>query len=138
MSGSTTPILIECPTCCGHGYIGDADCKDCSGTGRTAVVLASEIAALTDENEALTKRAEDDAQREDKDALRQRAEEAEAEVARMREWLTLSDERIDYIADVTARGMEDGIRGFCKVWGWRQFARALLGAAIDAARKETT
>ena len=40
----------------------------------------------------------------------------------------LSDERIDYIADTIVRGMPDGIRGFCKTWGWRQFSRALLEA----------
>ena len=38
----------------------------------------------------------------------------------------LSDERIDHIADIVARGMPDGISGFCKSWGYRQFARALL------------
>lgn len=40
----------------------------------------------------------------------------------------LTDERIDAIADITARGMEDGMRGFMKVWGWRHFARNLLEA----------
>lgn len=38
----------------------------------------------------------------------------------------LTDERIDAIADIVTKGMPDGIRGFCRVWGWRQFARALL------------
>jgi hypothetical protein len=38
----------------------------------------------------------------------------------------LSDERIDHIAELVIKGMPDGIRGFCKVWGWQQFARALL------------
>jgi hypothetical protein len=41
---------------------------------------------------------------------------------------TLSDERIDHIADIVTRGMPDGIRGFCKTWGWQQFARELLRA----------
>lgn len=49
----------------------------------------------------------------------------------------LSDERIDAIADLVARGMPDGILGFCKTWGWRQFSRALLqdcrGYYADAA-----
>ena len=40
--------------------------------------------------------------------------------------VALTDERIDHIADLVARGMPDGIRGFCKTWGWQQFARALL------------
>ena len=38
----------------------------------------------------------------------------------------LTDERIDYIADLVVKGMPDGIQGFCKSWGWRQFARAIL------------
>jgi Lar family restriction alleviation protein len=38
----------------------------------------------------------------------------------------LSEERIDHIAELVIKGMPDGIRGFCKVWGWQQFARALL------------
>ncbi len=38
----------------------------------------------------------------------------------------LTDERIDAIADLVVKGMPDGIRGFTKQWGWRQFARALL------------
>jgi hypothetical protein len=38
----------------------------------------------------------------------------------------LTDERIDKIADLVVRGMEDGLRGFMKTWGWQQFARALL------------
>ena len=38
----------------------------------------------------------------------------------------LTDERIDAIADIVTKGMPDGIRGFCRVWGWQQFARALL------------
>jgi hypothetical protein len=37
----------------------------------------------------------------------------------------LTDERIDRIADLTVKGMPDGIRGFMKEWGWRQFARNL-------------
>ena len=50
----------------------------------------------------------------------------------------LSDERIDHIADITARGMPDGILGFCRSWGYRQFARALLEdcAGYYAAPKE--
>ena len=38
----------------------------------------------------------------------------------------LSDERIDFIADTVVKGMPDGISGFLKSWGWRQFARAIL------------
>ena len=38
----------------------------------------------------------------------------------------LSDDRIDYIADVVVKGMPEGISGFCRSWGWRQFARAIL------------
>lgn len=38
----------------------------------------------------------------------------------------LTDERIDYIADVVVKGMPDGIQGFMRSWGWRQFARAIL------------
>jgi hypothetical protein len=38
----------------------------------------------------------------------------------------LTDERIDHIADLVVKGMPEGIRGFCKAWGWRQFARAIL------------
>lgn len=38
----------------------------------------------------------------------------------------LSAKRIDYIAELVVKGMPDGLRGFCKVWGWQQFARALL------------
>lgn len=39
---------------------------------------------------------------------------------------TLTDEQIDRIAENCAKGMPDGIQGFCKTWGWRQFARELL------------
>lgn len=38
----------------------------------------------------------------------------------------MPDERIDHIADLIVKGMPDGIEGFCKTWGWQQFARALL------------
>ena len=38
----------------------------------------------------------------------------------------LSDERIDNIADLVVKGMPDGLRGFCRLWGWQRFARALL------------
>lgn len=38
----------------------------------------------------------------------------------------LTDERIDHIADLVVKGMPEGISGFCKSWGWRQFARAVL------------
>lgn len=38
----------------------------------------------------------------------------------------LTDERIDNIADLVVKGMPEGISGFCKSWGWRQFARAIL------------
>lgn len=48
------------------------------------------------------------------------------------EWISLYDQlgedRIDKIADFTVRGMEDGIRGFMKTWGWQQFSRELLKA----------
>lgn len=40
----------------------------------------------------------------------------------------LTDERIDRIADITVRGMENGLRGFMTVWGWQHFARNLLDA----------
>lgn len=40
--------------------------------------------------------------------------------------VALSDERIDFIADTVVKGMPEGISGFCKSWGWRQFARAIL------------
>lgn len=42
------------------------------------------------------------------------------------ESVALSDERIDAIAGLVVKGMPDGIQGFLKTWGWRQFARALL------------
>jgi hypothetical protein len=32
---------------------------------------------------------------------------------------------IDRVADLVIRGMPEGIQGFCKLWGWQQFARAL-------------
>ncbi len=38
----------------------------------------------------------------------------------------LTDERIDFIAETVIKGMPDGIQGFLRAWGWRQFARALL------------
>jgi hypothetical protein len=38
----------------------------------------------------------------------------------------MTDDRIDYVADKVVRAMPDGIRGFCKTWGWQQFARELL------------
>jgi hypothetical protein len=38
----------------------------------------------------------------------------------------LTDERIDAIAETVIKGMPDGLNGFLKTWGWRQFARALL------------
>lgn len=37
----------------------------------------------------------------------------------------MTDERIDRIAELTVKGMPDGIQGFTKEWGWRQFARNL-------------
>lgn len=40
--------------------------------------------------------------------------------------VALTDERLDYIADLIVKGMPDGIQGFAKAWGWRQYARALL------------
>ena len=39
---------------------------------------------------------------------------------------TLTDEQIDRIAENCAKSMDGGIQGFCKTWGWRQFARELL------------
>lgn len=60
--------------------------------------------------------------------------EVDAEINKMRGALDsaqagqeISDERIDYIAELVVKGMPEGIQGFCKSWGWRQFARALLG-----------
>ena len=44
------------------------------------------------------------------------------EMSRLRE--TLSDEEIDAIADA----MPGGLEGFCKGWGWRQYARAMEDA----------
>lgn len=38
----------------------------------------------------------------------------------------LTDERIDFIAETIVKGMPEGVQGFCKSWGWRHFARALL------------
>lgn len=35
-------------------------------------------------------------------------------------------DRIDRIADLVVKGMPEGLRGFQRTWGWRQFARALL------------
>ena len=43
-----------------------------------------------------------------------------------REPVPLTDERIDFIAETVIKGMPDGIQGFLRAWGWRQFARALL------------
>lgn len=40
--------------------------------------------------------------------------------------VSLTDERIDFIADKVVKGMPDGLRGFARTWGWQQFARALL------------
>lgn len=40
--------------------------------------------------------------------------------------IEMSDERIDHIAELVVKGMPEGIQGFMKSWGWRQFARALL------------
>jgi hypothetical protein len=40
----------------------------------------------------------------------------------------LGDAWIDEIADFVVKGMPEGIRGFMREWGWRQFARALLDA----------
>lgn len=48
---------------------------------------------------------------------------ARDEVPAATEW---TDARIDHVADLVVKGMPDGLRGFCKVWGWQQFARALL------------
>lgn len=38
----------------------------------------------------------------------------------------LTDERIASIADLVVKSMPDGLSGFCKTWGWQQFARTLL------------
>lgn len=38
----------------------------------------------------------------------------------------LTADRIEHIADLTVKGMPDGIKGFCCTWGWQQFAKALL------------
>ena len=43
----------------------------------------------------------------------------------------LTDEVIDEIAE----SMPDGIQGFMKIWGWRQFARA-IEAALAAQAKQ--
>ena len=40
--------------------------------------------------------------------------------------IELTNERIDNIADLVVKGMPEGIQGFLKSWGWRQFARAVL------------
>jgi hypothetical protein len=64
-----------------------------------------------------------------------------AEIERLRAGpAELSDERIDYIADVVVKGMPEGIQGFCKSWGWRHFARAILSDCRGhvAAPKDTT
>lgn len=37
----------------------------------------------------------------------------------------LTDDRIDHIADLTAKAMPNGVLGFMREWGWRQFARNL-------------
>jgi hypothetical protein len=50
---------------------------------------------------------------------------AEAQQEAQGEPVALTDERIERIADLTVKGMPDGIRGFMKEWGWRQFARNL-------------
>ena len=40
--------------------------------------------------------------------------------------MPLTDGQIDKIAENIVKSMPDGISGFCKTWGWRQFARDLL------------
>ena len=40
--------------------------------------------------------------------------------------IALTEERIDEIADFVIRSLPDGIRGFCRTWGYQQFAKALL------------
>jgi hypothetical protein len=47
----------------------------------------------------------------------------------------MTAERIDYIAELVIKGMPDGLRGFTKVWGWQQFARALLDVVAPAAAR---
>ncbi len=56
-------------------------------------------------------------------AIEQAFEPAEAE--------PMTPERIDHIADLVVKGMPDGLRGFCKTWGWQQFARALFGIVLQ-------
>lgn len=51
---------------------------------------------------------------------------APADAPRPMELEDFSDEAIDRIADLTVKAMPEGIFGFCKQWGWRQFARMLL------------
>lgn len=51
---------------------------------------------------------------------------APADPPRPMELEDFSDEAIDRIADLTVKAMPEGISGFCKYWGWRQFARTLL------------
>jgi len=48
----------------------------------------------------------------------------------------LGEERIDRIADIVIRGMEGGLRGFMKTWGWHTFARELLRAVQAGAVRE--
>jgi hypothetical protein len=43
--------------------------------------------------------------------------------------VAMTNERIDNIAGLVIKGMPDGLQGFMNVWGWQQFARALLECA---------
>ena len=38
----------------------------------------------------------------------------------------ITEAEIDRIAALTEKAMEEGLRGFCRTWGWQQFARTLV------------
>lgn len=57
-----------------------------------------------------------------------------ADLNRMGPAKTLTDDQIDRIAENCAKSMPDGIQGFCKTWGWRQFARELLDVCAGYSR----
>ena len=46
----------------------------------------------------------------------------------------LTDEQIDRIAENCVKSMDGGIQGFCKTWGWHQFARELLDVCAGHVR----
>ena len=60
------------------------------------------------------------------DEVRALASAPAAQPSAQGEAVALTDEQIDRIAENCAKSMPDGIQGFCKTWGWRQFARELL------------